>query len=174
MVPGMVTGQGRLEQAVRVWLPVGFFLLLALFPFYWMAVTSVKPNAELYNKNLMPLRNRIRHRVIPYIEKQFGRKVRESIRRAAIISAAEEDFFELLLPPKLMKSSELAVNQLRALPLAIQRRTLHEWLRASKIPNLSFDLIERVRALLDSNRIAKTNLPQDRHVRRRAKKLFIE
>jgi ABC-type glycerol-3-phosphate transport system permease component len=55
MVPGMVTGQGRLEQAVRVWLPVGFFLLLALFPFYWMAVTSVKPNAELYNKNLMPL-----------------------------------------------------------------------------------------------------------------------
>ncbi len=51
----MVTGHGRVEQAVRVWLPVGFFLLLALFPFYWMAVTSVKPNAELYNKNLMPL-----------------------------------------------------------------------------------------------------------------------
>ena len=48
MVTGMVTGQGRVEQAVRVWLPVGFFLLLALFPFYWMAVTSVKPNAELY------------------------------------------------------------------------------------------------------------------------------
>ena len=51
----MVTGHGRVEQVVRVWLPVGFFLLLALFPFYWMAVTSVKPNAELYNKNLMPL-----------------------------------------------------------------------------------------------------------------------
>ena len=51
----MVTGHSRLEQAVRVWLPVGFFLLLALFPFYWMAITSVKPNAELYNKNLMPL-----------------------------------------------------------------------------------------------------------------------
>jgi multiple sugar transport system permease protein len=51
----MVTGHGRVGQAMRVWLPVGFFLLLALFPFYWMAVTSVKPNAELYNKNLMPL-----------------------------------------------------------------------------------------------------------------------
>ena len=126
------------------------------------------------NKSLAPLRNRIRHRVIPQIEKQFGRKVRESVRRAAIISAAEEDFFELLLPSKLMKVPELAVSQMRALPLAIQRRTLHEWLRASKIPNLSFDLIERVRALLDSDRTAKTNLPQDRHVRRRAKKLFIE
>jgi len=51
----MVTGHTRLEQAVRVWLPVGFFLLLALFPFYWMAITSVKPNAELYNRNMMPL-----------------------------------------------------------------------------------------------------------------------
>jgi multiple sugar transport system permease protein len=51
----MVTGHTRLEHAVRVWLPVGFFLLLALFPFYWMAITSVKPNAELYNKNMMPL-----------------------------------------------------------------------------------------------------------------------
>jgi multiple sugar transport system permease protein len=51
----MVLGQGRAERVVRVWLPVGFFLVLALFPFYWMAITSLKPNAELYNKNLMPL-----------------------------------------------------------------------------------------------------------------------
>ena len=40
---------------VRLWLPVGFFLVLALFPFYWMAITSLKPNAELYNRNVMPL-----------------------------------------------------------------------------------------------------------------------
>jgi multiple sugar transport system permease protein len=51
----MVTGQGRIGQAVRVWLPIGFFLVVALFPFYWMAITSIKPNAELYNKNVMPL-----------------------------------------------------------------------------------------------------------------------
>ena len=51
----MVTGYGRLEQIVRVWLPVGFFLVVALFPFYWMAITSIKPNSELYNRHLMPL-----------------------------------------------------------------------------------------------------------------------
>ena len=51
----MVTGEGRIRQAVRVWLPVGFFLVVALFPFYWMAITSIKPNAELYNRNVMPL-----------------------------------------------------------------------------------------------------------------------
>src|SRR5439155_640680 len=43
MVTGMVTGQGPIERLVRVWLPVGFFLVLALFPFYWMAITSIKP-----------------------------------------------------------------------------------------------------------------------------------
>ena len=51
----MVTGYGRLEQAVRVWLPVGFFLVVALFPFYWMTITSIKPDSELYNRHLMPL-----------------------------------------------------------------------------------------------------------------------
>jgi multiple sugar transport system permease protein len=40
---------------MRLWLPVGFFLIAALFPFYWMAVTSLKPNAELYNRHMMPL-----------------------------------------------------------------------------------------------------------------------
>src|SRR5262249_19026175 len=51
----MVTGYGRVERLVRLWLPVGFFLTVALFPFYWMAVTSLKPNSELYNRHLMPL-----------------------------------------------------------------------------------------------------------------------
>lgn len=51
----MVTGESKIARAVRVWLPVGFFLVFALFPFYWMAITSIKPNSELYNKHLMPL-----------------------------------------------------------------------------------------------------------------------
>ncbi len=127
------------------------------------------------NRNIAPLRNRIRHRIIPYIEKQLGRNVRASIWRAATIAAEEENFFETLLPPELARLSKLGVKEMRALPLAIQRRTLHGWLRASDVSDVSFDLIERVRALLDlTNRVAKTNLPQDRHVRRRAGKIFIE
>ncbi|HWZ67180.1 MAG TPA: carbohydrate ABC transporter permease, partial [Stellaceae bacterium] len=51
----MVTGHGAVERVVRLWLPVGFFLVLALFPFYWMAITSLKPNSELYNRRAMPL-----------------------------------------------------------------------------------------------------------------------
>ena len=37
------------KRVLRLWLPLGFFLVIELAPFYWMAVTSLKPNAELYN-----------------------------------------------------------------------------------------------------------------------------
>jgi tRNA(Ile)-lysidine synthase len=135
----------------------------------------LKFREDASNKNLAPLRNRIRHRIIPEIEKQLGRNVRGTIWRAAMIAAEEENFFEALLPDKLSKLTALAVKPLRAMPIAVQRRMLHEWLRASDVPDLSFDLVERVRALLDlSNGAAKTNLPQDRHVRRRAGQIFIE
>ncbi len=135
----------------------------------------VKFHEDASNKNLVPLRNRLRRRIIPYIEKQFGRKVRISIWRAATIAAEEEKVFETLLPQTLSGTTALSVQSLGAMPLAVRRRTLHEWLRASDVPDVSYDLIERVRALLDpAKRVAKTNLPGNRHVRRRARKIFIE
>jgi multiple sugar transport system permease protein len=51
----MVEAGGWQARALRLWLPLGFFLIFALFPFYWMAVTSLKPNQELYNPQVMPL-----------------------------------------------------------------------------------------------------------------------
>src|SRR5205823_2391638 len=127
------------------------------------------------NKNLAPLRNRIRRRVIPYLEKTLGRNIRQNIWRTATIVAEEENFFETLLPEKLSSLTALAVEPLRQMSVAVQRRMLHKWLRAGDVAEVGFDLIERVRGLLDvTSRIAKTNLPQDRHVRRRAGQIFIE
>jgi multiple sugar transport system permease protein len=31
------------------------FMVVMLFPFYWMLITSIKPNRELYNARIMPL-----------------------------------------------------------------------------------------------------------------------
>ncbi|MEY2555815.1 MAG: hypothetical protein QOF93_959, partial [Verrucomicrobiota bacterium] len=47
--------------------------------------------------------------------------------------------------------------------------------RTRKITNVGFDVVENVRSLLNHDApVAKVNLPQDRHVRRRAGKIFIE
>jgi tRNA(Ile)-lysidine synthase len=125
------------------------------------------------NKNLTPLRNRIRHRVIPYLEKTLGRNIRQNIWRTAMIAADEEKWIESELPDS--KHADFSVGKLRALPVALQRRALLKWLRAQNVSDVGFDAIERVRSLADPDaRIAKVNLPENRHARRRVGKIFIE
>lgn len=51
----MVERSGWRVKSVRLWLPLGAYMIFTLFPFYWMAVTSLKPNSELYNRRIMPL-----------------------------------------------------------------------------------------------------------------------
>jgi len=134
---------------------------------------GLKFREDASNKNLAPLRNRIRRRIIPYLEKTLGRNIRQSIWRAATIAAEEENWIEDQLPDA--TDADLAVAKLRDLPVALQRREILKWLRARKIANVGFDVVEDVRSLLGYDApVAKVNLPQDRHVRRRAGKIFIE
>jgi len=37
------------RRTVTVYIPLALFLIVLLFPFYWMGVTTFKPNDELYN-----------------------------------------------------------------------------------------------------------------------------
>jgi tRNA(Ile)-lysidine synthase len=133
----------------------------------------LKFREDASNKELNPLRNRIRNRVIPYLEKVLGRNIRQNIWRTAIIAAEEEHWIDDQLRDSI--GVELSVPRLRALPVALQRRTILKWLRAQNISEVGFDVVERVRSLLDHDAtIAKVNLPRDHHVRRRAGKLFID
>ena len=42
------------RKVVTVYLPLLVFLIVLLFPFYWMAITSVKPEAELLSRDGNP------------------------------------------------------------------------------------------------------------------------
>ena len=42
------------RKAVTVYLPLLVFLIVLLFPFYWMAITAVKPEAELLSRDGNP------------------------------------------------------------------------------------------------------------------------
>ena len=135
----------------------------------------LKFREDASNKNLGPLRNRIRRRVIPYLEKTFNRNVRRNIWRTAMIAAEEENWIDNQARVSLDYEDHLNVKDLHALPVTLQRRTLLKWLREQGISGIGFEAIERVRSLLDpAARGAKVNLPRNRHVRRRAGKIFIE
>lgn len=135
----------------------------------------LKFREDASNKNLTPLRNRIRRRIIPYLEKTIERNIRVNIWRAATIAAEEEKWIELLAKHSGARDTDLSVEKLRRLPTALQRRAIMRWLRARNIADVGFEVIERVRLLLDRDaRVAKINLSQDRHVRRRAGRIFVE
>jgi tRNA(Ile)-lysidine synthase len=134
---------------------------------------QIKFREDASNKNLNPLRNRIRHRIIPYLEKNLGRNIRPAIWRAAAIAGEEEAWIHSQLPDSI--GVELSVANLRGLPIALQRRAILKWLREQNVSEIGFEVIENVRSLFDSDsRIAKVNLPRDRHARRRAGRIFVE
>src|SRR5437763_2356731 len=133
----------------------------------------LKFREDASNKNLAPLRNRFRRRVIPYLEKTLGRKIRPGILRAATIAAEEEAWIDSMAKHPDAKNRRLSVEKLRSLPTALQRRVIMAWLRGQSIADVGFNVIERVRSLLDP-KIAKINLPGDRHVRRRGGRIFVE
>ncbi len=123
------------------------------------------------NAELLPTRNRLRHEIIPQLEKAFGREIRRSIWRTAEILREEDAILQGLVGTT--SAAELSVPDLRERPVALQRRTLHAWLRHLGVANIGFEEIEKVRGLL-TGRVAKTNLPGGWHARRREKKLFLE
>jgi multiple sugar transport system permease protein len=47
--PEQMAWDSRTRRVVMLYVPLACFVLILLFPFYWMAVTAFKPNAELYD-----------------------------------------------------------------------------------------------------------------------------
>ena len=141
----------------------------------YVAEHRIKFREDASNAELGARRNRARHAIIPNLEKQFGRNLRANLWRAASVLAEEDALLESLLPNESRTNDSLAVKELLALPSALQRRAILRWLRARDVRDVGFDLVEEVRSLLlAGGRIAKVNLPRDRHARRRAGTIFIE
>ena len=49
LAPETMSWDSRARRVVTLYLPLACFVLILLFPFYWMAVTAFKPNAEMYD-----------------------------------------------------------------------------------------------------------------------------
>ena len=53
-IVGMDFLESRTRKAVTIYLPLAIFLFVLLFPFYWMAITTFKPNEELLSREGNP------------------------------------------------------------------------------------------------------------------------
>jgi len=52
---GRVIGDKFVGRAIRIYIPLLLLLLVTLFPFYWMAITSFKSASELFDFSVSPL-----------------------------------------------------------------------------------------------------------------------
>lgn len=127
------------------------------------------------------IRNRVRHELLPLLDDIFDRDVAKIIQRASLIASEEDDYLQALLQELELSPSPgkiaggISTTRLGALPLTLQRRAIHDWLKRNKVSKISFEKIEECLTLLDpASGPAKINLPGNRHARRRNKTLFIE
>lgn len=117
----------------------------------WLLARGIAYREDATNSELQQVRNRLRHEVIPLLNAVMQRDVGPQLCRAWEIAAADEDWLEQLTGPMTL-DGELDVAQLRARPLAAQRRVIHAWLRNRGAPGVSFDAVERVRGMLEAAR----------------------
>jgi len=138
----------------------------------YAAATKIRYREDATNASPDHTRNRLRLRVLPMLAEEFGRDIRQSLWRAAEVLGAQEEWLDQSLR---LDGEELPVAPLRALPEALQRHAIHRWLRRMRVPQISFDLVESIRAMIpEGATTAKVNLPGGAFARRRAGRLFVE
>lgn len=116
-------------------------------------------------------RNRLRLQGIPGLSAALGRDVRGALWRAAEILRGEEEWMQGQIS---VLGGTLGVEEVRAMPLAMQRRTIRVWLRNERVQEVTFEDVERVRGLVEEEQPAKVNLPGGVHARRRAGEIWVE
>lgn len=138
----------------------------------YIRTNKIAYREDASNASFAHTRNRIRHLLLPAVEKTVGVAYRAAILRTARILADENVLLDSLTPEP---GTELSCPELRALPPALQRRMILRWMKTQGIAEAGFAEVERVLTLLDSgNGPAKINLPGARHARRRQGKIFLE
>ena len=134
---------------------------------------QVEFREDATNQETIHSRNRIRKRVVPWMEEQLGRNIKPALLRACEVAQDEGEFLDTLLP-SVWEQAELKLTVVRELPKALQRRLIYRWLQAQAVENVGFKEVESVRNLVVNDYPAKVNLAGNRHCRRRAGVLFVQ
>lgn len=106
------------------------------------------------NANMEFLRNRVRHVILPMLEKNINPKIREALNRAAEIFQSENRWLDEIIAKRLAESVDerhaLVVKTVKSQPVAARRRIIRMWLVEEGVPHekIDFEAIERIDTLL--------------------------
>jgi len=134
----------------------------------YLSAQALKYREDASNTDTRFTRNRIRHELLPMLERDFNPAVREVLLHTAEI-LRDEDFYLLHHVAQrfymtVCQNDAVNVKALANCPVAIQRRVLRFWLGgdAESAPSFTFDQIEAVRhAALGDSPGAAVDLPYE-------------
>ncbi|MEB3282425.1 MAG: tRNA lysidine(34) synthetase TilS [Lyngbya sp.] len=118
------------------------------------------------NEDLTYARNRIRSELIPYLQTHFNPQTEQALAQTAELLQAEVDYLEqaseqlyqqaIAFEPN---STSLKINRLilRQAPLALQRRVMRRWLQHILPTSPSFEMIEKLTALISAPNRSQTD-----------------
>ncbi len=91
-------------------------------------------------------RNRVRHELLPHLEREYNPNLRQVLSDAAELARAEEEYWQALVERELqdrMAAQRLRLMNFRALPLALQRRLLRRFVETTNL-TLDFEHVEKL------------------------------
>lgn len=109
------------------------------------------------------LRNRIRHELLPLLEREYNPRLRHVLGDLAKLSQAEQQYWNDLVARHLMRNSsgELLLAGFAELPVALQRRVLKSFAESQGGAALDFAHVEKLRRCAVGE-LRKAELPGDR------------
>lgn len=142
----------------------------------------LKFREDASNQSPLHRRNRLRHEALPLLNDICARDVVPQMLRLGTLAAQDDYCLRqqavafLMKPENLHEDRSLPVTpELLALHPAVLSRVLAVWLReVLELPGIESAEIAATMSLLEPGGPAKVNLPQDRHLRRKARRLWVE
>jgi tRNA(Ile)-lysidine synthase len=152
----------------------------------YLLATGQSWREDRSNRDLRHTRNRVRHGILPRLERYLNPRVREALSETAEIARAEEEYWDQEVPRVLPLVWEAAgrrrdagatgcalrLSALLNLPLALQRRVVRAASESLGL-RLEFQHVEEILALT-SHRAGSTVLPQGWVVSQRTGGLWFE
>jgi tRNA(Ile)-lysidine synthase len=142
----------------------------------------LKFREDASNQSPKHRRNRLRHEALPLLNDVFARDVVPQVVRLGSLAEQDDDclqrqaFAFLTAPLAVNEDRSLSITkELLALHPAVLSRVFALWFReVMELPGIEHDDIEAAMSMLAPEGVAKINLPHDKHLRRKAKKLWVE
>lgn len=127
-------------------------------------------------------RNRLRHEVMPLLNQIFERDVAPIIGRCGEQAGRDDLMLQLMAAHELVTEGHLAPDgslilshALKAKHSSILTRVLRYWLtEVHKLGGIDSAVIDHAMSMLRPDGPAKINLPAGRHLRRKARRLWVE